>query len=114
MDEVLRQSLLYDFYGELLTEHQRTVYEAVVQDDLSYSEAAEMFDISRQGVHDLVKRCEKQMEEYESRLHLVERFQNIRANVLKLQELSAQASGIGREEFAHQVSELSERILEEL
>ncbi|MCD7716982.1 MAG: YlxM family DNA-binding protein [Lachnospiraceae bacterium] len=114
MDEVLRQSLLYDFYGELLTEHQRTVYEAVVQDDLSYSEAAEMFDISRQGVHDLVKRCEKQMEEYESRLHLVERFQNIRESVLKLQELSADASGIDKTDFAHQVSELSERILEEL
>ncbi|MCC8051105.1 MAG: DNA-binding protein [Clostridiales bacterium] len=114
MDEVLRQSLLYDFYGELLTEHQRTVYEAVVQDDRSYSEAAEMFDISRQGVHDLVKRCEKQMEEYESKLHLVERFQNIRLNVIRLQELSAQAQRIDKAELAHQVSELSERILDEL
>ena len=40
MDEVLKQSLLFDFYGELLTEHQRNVYEEVVQNDLSYSEAA--------------------------------------------------------------------------
>lgn len=48
MDEVLKQSLLYDFYGELLTEHQRNVYEEVVQGDLSYSEAAEMFGVSRQ------------------------------------------------------------------
>ncbi|MCC8137361.1 MAG: DNA-binding protein [Clostridiales bacterium] len=114
MDEVLRQSLLYDFYGELLTEHQRTVYEAVVQDDLSYSEAAEMFDISRQGVHELVKRCEKLMEEYESKLHLVERFQKIRANVLKIQELSARYEEKDKAVLAHQVSELSEKILEEL
>ena len=43
MEEFLQQTLLYDFYGELLTEHQRKVYEEVVLNDLSYSEAAEMF-----------------------------------------------------------------------
>ena len=59
MEEFLQQTLLYDFYGELLTEHQRKVYEEVVLNDLSYSEAAEMFGVSRQGVHELVKRCNK-------------------------------------------------------
>ena len=114
MDQVLKQSLLYDFYGELLTEHQRSVYEEVVQNDLSYSEAAEMFGVSRQGIHELVKRCNRILEEYESRLHLVERFLNIRANVQQIQELSANCGSISREALAKQVCEIAEKILEEL
>ncbi len=114
MDQVLKQSLLYDFYGELLTEHQRSVYEEVVQNDLSYSEAAEMFGVSRQGIHELVKRCNRILEEYESRLHLVERFLQIRANVQQIQELSAHCESISREALAKQVYDISEKILEEL
>ena len=57
MEKIARQGLLYDFYGALLTEHQRQVYEDVVLYDLSLSEIAEEQGISRQGVHDLVKRC---------------------------------------------------------
>ena len=74
MDKILEQTLLYDFYGELLTEHQKQIYEDVVFGDYSLSEVAEEQGISRQGVHDLVKRCNKLLQEYESRLHMVERF----------------------------------------
>ena len=56
MDKILRQSLLYDFYGELLTEHQKSIYEDVVMNDLSYSEVARLNGISRQGIYDLIKR----------------------------------------------------------
>ena len=59
MDEILKQTLLYDFYGELLTAHQKEIYEQVVLEDYSLSEVAEAAGISRQGVHDLVKRCSK-------------------------------------------------------
>lgn len=114
MNQVLKQSLLYDFYGELLTQHQRSVYEEVVQNDLSCSEAAEMFGISRQGIHELVKRCNHILDEYESRLHLVERFLQIRANVQQIQELSANCGKLSREELAEQVCEIAEKILEEL
>jgi predicted DNA-binding protein YlxM (UPF0122 family) len=114
MDEVLKQSLLYDFYGELLTEHQRNVYEEVVQNDLSYSEAAEEFGVSRQGIHELVKRCNKMLEEYESKLHLVERFLQIRENVQKIQSLTTQYEMLEKEELAKQVLGISEKILEEL
>ena len=74
MDEILKQSLLYDFYGELLTEHQKEIYEQFIVEDLSLSEIAKDAGISRQGVHDLVKRCDKILEEYEAKLHLVEKF----------------------------------------
>ena len=49
MNEILEQALLYDFYGELLTAHQKDIYEQFVLDDLSLSEIAEMKGISRQG-----------------------------------------------------------------
>ena len=56
MEKKLMQTYLYDFYGELLTEHQRSIYEEFVFDDLTLSEIAQEQGISRQGVHDLVKR----------------------------------------------------------
>lgn len=114
MEQFLQQTLLYDFYGELLTEHQRKVYGEVVLNDISYSEAAEEFGVSRQGIHELVKRCNKILEEYESKLHLVERFLAIRQNVKQIQELSSQHETIEKEVLARQVHDLSEKILEEL
>ena len=63
MDRILEQNLLYDFYGELLTEHQQRVYEDAVYNDMSLSEIAGEQGISRQGVHDLIKRCDKILQE---------------------------------------------------
>lgn len=114
MEEFLQQTLLYDFYGELLTEHQRKVYEEVVLNDLSYSEVAEMFGVSRQGVHELVKRCNKILSEYESKLHLVERFVQIRETVKQIQKMASQIDFIDKETLASGVRELSGKILEEL
>lgn len=114
MEEFLQQTLLYDFYGELLTEHQRKVYEEVVLNDLSYSEAAEMFGVSRQGVHELVKRCNKILSEYESKLHLVDRFVQIRETVKQIQKMASQIDFIDKETLASGVRELSGKILEEL
>ena len=114
MDQLLKQSLLYDFYGELLTEHQRRVYEEVVQNDLSYSEAAESFGVRRQGIHELIKRCNKMLESYEERLHLVERFLRIRSSVQEIQVLSAQHETIEKQALAEKVLAISQQILEEL
>ncbi len=78
MEKIVEQTLLFDFYGELLTEHQKIIYEDVVFGDLSFTEAAEARSISRQGVHDMIKRCNKILAEYEDKLHLVEKFQVIK------------------------------------
>ena len=64
MKEIARKALLYDFYGELLTEHQKKVYEDAVMNDFSLSELAEEYGISRQGIHDLLKRCDAILEDY--------------------------------------------------
>ena len=55
MEKIVRQGQLYDFYGELLTEHQKKIYEDVVFNDLSLSEIAAEQGISRQGVYDLIR-----------------------------------------------------------
>lgn len=92
MEKIVEQGLLYDFYGELLTEHQRRVYEDVVFNDLSPSEIAKEQGISRQGVHDLKKRCDRILEEYEAKLHLVAKFIKIRDMVRNVEQLAAECS----------------------
>jgi hypothetical protein len=70
----VEDSLLLDFYGNLLTDKMRLTLDMYLNDDLSLAEIAEEEDISRQGVHDKVKRGLTQLKEYESKLGLVKRF----------------------------------------
>ena len=93
MEKIVKQGLLYDFYGALLNDHQRSIYESVVYDNMSLSEIASEHGISRQGVHDLIKRCDKSLEEYENRLHLVERFMSIKDEVETI-EMKAESAEI--------------------
>ena len=95
MEKIVAQGLLYDFYGELLTEHQRRIYEAAVFDDLSPSEIAKEQGISRQGVHDLMKRCDKILEEYEAKLHLVAKFMKIRDMAREVEHLADECARTG-------------------
>ena len=89
MEDFVERSLLFDFYGELLTERQRKIYAAIVFDDYSVSEIAREEGISRQGVHDLRKRCDHILEGYEEQLHLVERFVRIRERIQEIRRLTA-------------------------
>ena len=88
MEKIFEQALLYDFYGDLLTEHQRQVYESAVFDDMSLGEIASEQGISRQGVHDLIKRCDKILLEYEAKLHLVERFTKAKQKIAQIEALT--------------------------
>jgi predicted DNA-binding protein YlxM (UPF0122 family) len=84
MEKFVEQSLLYDFYGELLTERQKRVFEDVVLNDYSLSEVAADLEISRQGVHDMIKRCNLILDGYESKLHLVEKFLHIKESASEI------------------------------
>ena len=117
MEKIVRQGLLYDFYGELLTEHQRQVYEAVVYENLSLAEIAAEQGISRQGVHDIVKRCDKMLLEYEEKLQLVAKFMKIQKQVQEIVRISEVYEKNGSEdksEYCRKVRQLSAEILEEL
>ena len=113
MEKFVQQTLLFDFYGELLTEHQRKIYEDVVYNDLSLTEIAQENGLSRQGVHDLVRRCNHILQEYEDKLHLVERFMKIRSRVEQLKQLTND-SEITKDKLIEEIDSLSSQILEEL
>lgn len=106
------QGLLYDFYGELLTEHQRRIYEEIVLNDLSLSEIAQEQGITRQGVHDLVRRCDRILEGYEEKLHLVEKFERTKKLAGQIEELLEQYQEKGAEELLSQAREAARRIVE--
>ena len=113
MDKILKQTLLYDFYGELLTAHQKEIYEEVVLDDCSLSEVAETHGISRQGVHDLIKRCQKMLEGYEEKLMLVEKFCAIKEKVEQIETLTSEVSSEPEKQL-QAIKQCAAEILEEL
>ena len=113
MERIAQQAFLYDFYGELLTDHQKQVYEELVLNDMSLSEIAEEFGISRQGVHDLIRRCDRILEGYESKLHLIERFRQTRQDAEKIRDLCLN-SDRHPEERLDEIRRIAERLMEEL
>ena len=102
VDKILEQSLLFDFYGELLTEKQKQVYEMHYQNDLSLSEIAEELSISRQAVRDQLLRTEKILQGYEETLHLISRFQEQRRAV---EEMKAVMEAMEREPLDGKLAE---------
>lgn len=111
MEKIVEQGILYDFYGELLTAHQRRIYEDAVFNDLSLGEIAENNGITRQGVYDLLRRCDKSLMEYEGKLHLVEKFTHIKRKAERIESLGGEMEQCGA---ARQISALAREILEEL
>ena len=87
IDDITQASLLYDFYGQLLSKQQSQVMELYHEENLSLSEIASEFNISRQGVHDALKNAEKALSEYERKLGLVEKFRKSSDAVSKIDRI---------------------------
>lgn len=113
VEEIVEQSLLYDFYGELLTEHQQKIYEATFFENYSLSEIALDAGISRQGVHDLLRRCDKQLRSYEAKLHLVERFTRVRSDIERIVSLVDELEGVSPDKV-EQIKHIAGTLMEEL
>ncbi len=86
MAKDLRISLLYDFYGQLLTEKQQEAIELYYNEDLSLAEIAQFDAITRQGVRDSIKRAEAQLLEFEERLGLLAKFCQVKENLAKIEK----------------------------
>ena len=114
MEKIVERNMLYDFYGELLTKHQRDVYESIIFQDLSLSETADSFGISRQGVHDLVKRCDRLLEGYEEKLGLVKRFLRVRDAAEELCRATNEFAQSRNEDLLPRIRELSRQIENDL
>lgn len=113
MDKIIERGLLFDFYGDLLTPHQQKIYSEAVFNDLSLAELSAEEGITRQGVHDLIKRCDKLMEGYEEKLKLVDKFQTIRKEVSNLSVLIDSSKGL-EENIRADLKKGLETIVEEL
>lgn len=107
VDSFVNKGLLYDYYGELLTEHRRRIYEDAVYHDLSLTEIAEREGTSRQSVHDLISRTTRTLADYEEKLGMIAR---VRAAEALCEELKAHAEKTGDPE----VKEIARRIGESL
>ena len=115
MDRIFEQTLLYDFYGELLTKHQQNIYEEAIYNDMSLSEIAEQQGISRQGVHDLIKRCDKSLQGYESKLQLVAKFTDAKmkiSEIVALTQMATESDEIDSEQLYQDIDERMKRIRE--
>ena len=86
IDSLLTRDLLFDFYGDLLTEHQKRIFEAVMFDDRSISEVAREEGRSRQSVSELLKRVDQQLQGYEEKLKLVRKFREQRERIRRIRE----------------------------
>lgn len=107
LDKTTTVNLLYDFYRPLLNGKQQTFMELYYGEDWSLSEIAEHFSISRQAVHDLIKRVEKTLHHFEQELHLVEKFERRKELVRNVKlELA------GEPQLAERIYPLLDQLLE--
>lgn len=100
-NSAVMRSMLFDFYGELLTDKQREYFDLRYNEDLSLGEIAEQSGISRQGVWDIIRRAEAAMTEIEEKTGLIKRFLERNAQI---DELIRELSGKGAD--AHIIAQL--------
>ena len=114
LQEMMELSLLFDFYGELLGEHKKQIFSDYIWNDLSLSEIADETGLSRQGVHDVIKRCSKKLREYEEKLCLVKKFDITKQKVNQIKLISEEIRTTKDINKIIELEQLSEDILNEL
>jgi predicted DNA-binding protein YlxM (UPF0122 family) len=114
VDEITKASLLYDFYGALLTKKQRQVMALYHEENLSLSEIAQEFGISRQAVHDTLKKAEQALEDYESKLNLIDKLLKTDRAIALIEEEIAGIEAVSKEKDTVDGLKRIKRIIEEL
>ena len=111
-------ALLFDFYGDMLTDKQRDMIDLYYDNDLSLAEIAENEGITRQGVRDSIKRAEAQLLDMEARLGLVERFRRMQGDIAAIRQAAREIGELSErygasreiEERAKRIGELAARL----
>lgn len=106
----LMQSMLLDFYGELLTDKQRECFDLHYNEDLSLSEIAQQSGISRQGVWDNIKRAEDSLRDIEEKTGLIRRFGETERALSALRKKLEQIESISRGRARELAGEVKEDI----
>lgn len=97
-EQRMRLGRLFDLYGGLLTDKQRDCLNMYFYDDLSLSEISEELGVSRQAVHDLLKRVEQTLEKYEDKLGLLAKNDADKEQLRTVIDLIAHDNGAGKNE----------------
>ena len=110
-NQAYRMAMLFDFYGDLLTDRQKEFYDLYYNEDLSLAEIAENYGISRQGVRDVIVRAEAAMTEIEDKTHLIRRFHQMQKELTSIDEAAQRLLSAAREgkltgELAEQLAEV--------
>ncbi len=116
-NQAYRMALLFDFYGEMLTSRQKEFYDLYYNEDLSLSEIAENYDMSRQGVRDAIVRAEAALEELEEKTGIVKRFQEQKHQLEEIESLAQAARSVSVDptvsDYLRRIQELAAHLKQE-
>lgn len=112
LDRIVELAMLYDFYGALLKSNKQEIFEEHVLNDLSFSEIAREHGISRQAVYDLIKRCSRELEEYEKKLHLIEKFNYTKVTLRNIRMIAEEMKESKKIEQLDLIVELANQLLD--
>ncbi len=114
-NQTYRMTMLYDFYGELLTDRQKEFFDLYYNEDLSLAEIAENAGISRQGVRDVIVRAEGVMQEVEDKTGLIRRFEAMRGHLSAIESAATEIRTINYRRYEDpRLSELADLICGEV
>ena len=110
-NQTYRMTMLFDFYGELLTERQKEFFDLYYNEDLSLSEIAENNGISRQGVRDVIVRAEAVMQEVEDKTGLIRRFLQMQNHIAAIENAASQLKTMNYRQYEDpRIDELADAI----
>lgn len=89
-NQAYRMALLFDFYGDMLTDRQKEFYDLYYNEDLSLAEIAENYDITRQGVRDVIVRAEGILNELEEKTGIIRRFKKMQNQLEEIEKYAGQ------------------------
>ena len=116
-NQAYRMALLFDFYGEMLTPRQKEFYDLYYNEDLSLTEIAENYDMSRQGVRDAIVRAEAALEELEEKTGIVKRFQEQKHQLEEIESLAQAARSVSADptvsDYLRRIQELANHLNQE-
>ncbi len=112
MDKILENTLLFDYYGALLTEKQYSTYEMYFSEDLTLQEIANIQETSKQAVSDLLKRTSKNLKDIEDKLKLVEKHETIRKELNNLFEIIDNSDFKKESDFEDKIDNIKENLID--
>ena len=112
-NQTYRMTMLFDFYGELLTERQREFFDLYYNEDLSLTEIAENSGISRQGVRDVIVRAEGAMQEVEDKTGLIRRFLLMQEHIAAIETAAGELKTINYRQYEDpRIDQLADAVIQ--